>query len=286
MSTVTLTTVGPDVSAEDYLSVIERDGGVIVENLLEPDLLRRLNTELDGYIATHPPGSRSDEELWQVFHGKKTIRFCGLAAKSPAFIEVLLHPTLKAFADHYLLPNCGSYWLNTSQTMIIGGGEPAQMLHRDEANWPHLPWSGPELTVSSLFALNDFTEENGATLVAPGSHRWQDPGREARPEELTQAVMPAGSVLLYTGKVMHGAGANRTPDTWRRGMHVSFVLGWLRPEEHHSLAVPLEVARQLPEQAQHLLGYRSYHPHPSVFGGRLGLVNFDDAALMVAQSQR
>ena len=284
MSKVTLTTVGPDVSVEAYLSAVERDGGVIIENLLEPDLLRRLNTELDGYIATHPPGSRSDEELWQVFHGQKTIRFCGLAAKSKAFIEVLLHPGLKAFADHYLLPNCGSYWLNTSQTMIVGGGEPAQMLHRDEANWPHFPWPGPELTVSSMFALNDFTAENGATLVAPGSHHWQDPEREARPEELAQAVMPAGSVLLYTGKVIHGAGANRTPDTWRRGMHVGFVLGWLRPEEHHSLAVPFEVARQLPERAQHLLGYRSYHPQPSAFGGRLGLVDFEDAALVAAQS--
>jgi len=249
-----------------------------VKHLLEPDLLGRLNAELDGDIATHPPGSRSDSELWQVFHGQKTIRFCGLAAKSDAFIEVLLHPVLKAFADHYLLANCGSYWLNTSQTMIIGGGEPAQMLHRDEGNWPHFPWPGPELTVSSIFALNDFTEENGATLVAPGSHRWPDPQREAQPEEVTQAVMPAGSVLLYTGKVIHAAGANRTPDTWRRGMHISFVLGWLRPEEHHALAVPLEVARQLPEQVQHLLGYRSYHP--SGYGGRLGLVDFEDAALV------
>lgn len=123
-----------------------------------------------------------------------------------------------------------------------------------------------------------------ATIVARGSHRWEDVGRKAKPEETTQAVMKAGSVLLYTGKVIHGAGANRTSDTWRRGMHVSFVLGWLRPEEHHSLAVPLEVARRLPERAQHLLGYRSYHADPSVFGGRLGLVDFEDAALVKAQS--
>ena len=282
MSEVQLTTLANNAKKEEYLSVIKRDGGVIIENVLGPDLLRQLNAELDNYIETHPAGSRSDKELWQVFHGQKTIRFCGLAAKSQAFIDVLLHPTLKAFADHYLLPNCGSYWLNTSQTMIVGGGEPAQMLHRDEGNWPHFPWPGHELTVSSMFALNDFTQENGATIVAPGSHHWEDPGREAQPEETTEAVMKAGSALLYTGKVIHGAGANRTPDSWRRGMHVSFVLGWLRPEEHHSLAVPLEVARSLPEQAQHLLGYRSYHADPSVFGGRLGLVDFEDAALVEA----
>ncbi len=199
MNDTKLTTVGPDTSKEEYLSVIERDGGVIIENLLEPDVLSRLNAELDSYIATHPAGSRSDEDLWQVFHGQKTIRFCGLAAKSQAFVSVLLHPTLKAFADHYLLPNCGSYWLNTSQTMIVGAGEPPQMLHRDEGNWPHFSWPGPELTVSSMFALNDFTAENGATIVAPGSHRWEDAKREAKPEELTQAVMKAGSALLYTG---------------------------------------------------------------------------------------
>ena len=125
MSKVTLTTVGPDVSAEAYLSAVERDGGVIIENLLEPDLLRRLNTELDGYIATHPPGSRSDEELWQVFHGQKTIRFCGLAAKSKAFIEVLLHPRAQGvcgslsfaqlrlvLAEH--LPDHDRWWGRTS----------------------------------------------------------------------------------------------------------------------------------------------------------------------------
>lgn len=281
MGKTKLTTLEFGASKEAYLSVIERDGGVIVEDLLDPELLSQLNTELDGYIATYPAGSRSEEELWKIFHGQKTIRFCGLAAKSKAFIDVLLHPTLKAFADQYLLPNCGSYWLNTSQTMIIGGGEPAQMLHRDEVNWPHFPWQGPELTVSSMFALNDFTEENGATVVAPGSHRWADADREADSKDLTQAVMKAGSALLYTGKVIHGAGPNRTSDTWRRGMHVSFVLGWLRPEEHHAMAVPLSVARQLPERAQHLLGYRSYHP--SVFGGRLGLVDYEDAALVEAQ---
>ena len=284
MNEVRLTTVGNDASWEELLHAIERDGGVIVKNILDTDLVSQLNRELDNDIETHPAGSRSGKELWQVFHGQRTIRFCGLAAKSQSFIDVLLHPTLRAFANHYLLPNCGSYWLNTSQTMIVGGGEPAQMLHRDEGNWPHFPWPGPELTVSSMFALNDFTKENGATIVARGSHRWEDVGRKAKPEETTQAVMKAGSVLLYTGKVIHGAGANRTSDTWRRGMHVSFVLGWLRPEEHHSLAVPLEVARRLPERAQHLLGYRSYHADPSVFGGRLGLVDFEDAALVKAQS--
>ncbi|MBV8136718.1 MAG: phytanoyl-CoA dioxygenase family protein [Deltaproteobacteria bacterium] len=93
--------------------------------------------------------------------------------------------------------------------------------------------------------------------------------------KITQAVMRAGSVLFYSGKVIHAAGENRTTDRWRYGMHLSWVLGWLRPEECHHLAVPIDVARRLPSRVQHLLGYHSYHP--STYGGRLGLVDFEEA---------
>lgn len=126
-----------------------------------------------------------------------------------------------------------------------------------------------------MFALSDFDVESGATQVAPGSHRWSDPDRAPTPAEITQVVMPAGSVLLYSGNVIHAAGENRSVDRARWGMHVSWVLGWLRPEECHYLAVPLEVARKLPERAQQLLGYHSYRP--STYGGRLGLVDFEEA---------
>lgn len=262
---------------EKIFSLLERDGGVIVEPFLAPDLLGRLNADLDDLVASWPAGSRSSSHLWQSFHGRNTKRFCGLAARSRAFVDLLEHPLLEGYADHFLLPSCGSYWINTTQMMVVGPGEPAQHLHRDEGNWPHFAWGGPELTVSAIFALVDFTEENGATRVAPGSHRWESAQREPEPAEITAAEMAAGSVLLYTGKVLHGAGENRTRETWRRGMHLSFVLGWLRPEENHYLAVPLEVARTLPPRVRSLLGYSSYHP--SVPGGRLGLVDFEDAEL-------
>jgi len=274
-----LTTLASAASQAELIEVIERDGGVIVRDLIPPDTLARLNADLDGFVEACEPGSRDPGPIWQVFHGRNTKRFCGLAAKSKAFLDVLLDPTLEAYGDHFLLPSCGSYWLNTTQMMVIGPGEPAQLLHRDEANWPHFPWPGPEVTMSVMFALSDFTRDNGATVVAPGSHRWGDPAERPSLEELTQAVMPAGSGLLYSGKVIHGAGENRTDGEWRRGMHVSFVLGWLRPEENHYLAVPLEVARGLPERARRLLGYTSYQP--SGFGGRLGLVDFDEAELTV-----
>jgi ectoine hydroxylase-related dioxygenase (phytanoyl-CoA dioxygenase family) len=264
---------------ETVLDTVERDGGAIVEGLLQTDLLGKLNAELDAEIDTRPAGSQTGDVFMSAFHGHNTKRFCGLAARAPSFLEVLLHPAMTALADRFLLPNCGSYWVNTTQMMVIGPGEPAQLLHRDQANWPHFPWPGFELTVSCMFALSDFHHENGATLVVPRSHHWENERREPELGEIAVAEMPAGSALLYTGKVLHGAGNNRSRDEWRRGMHLSFVVGWLRPEENHYLAVPLEKARALPERARQLLGYASYHP--SVFGGRLGLVDFEEAASFV-----
>ena len=161
----------------------------------------------------------------------------------------------------------------------IGPGERAQALHRDEQAWPELPFGGPEITVSSMLALCDFTRENGATRFVPGSHRWEDPAREPAPDEMAYAEMPAGSLFLYSGKTIHSGGENRSASSWRRGLHVSFVLGWLRPEENHYLAVPLELARALPERVQELLGYASYRPRTP--GGRLGLVDFAEAELLV-----
>jgi len=270
-----LKSVAPDTPIERVMAAIETDGGVIVRDFLSPDLLRRLQSDLRPFVESSPPGSSEHGEIWQLFHGPRTKRFCGLAAKSPAFVDLLLDDRLKAYADHFLLPQCGGYWLNTGQMMVVGPGEPAQLLHRDSANWPHFPWPAPEVTVSCMFALSDFTRETGATQVAPGSHLWSDPDRAPEPAEVTQAVMPAGSVLLYTGNVIHAAGENRTSDQWRWGMHVSWVLGWLRPEECHYMAVPIEVARKLPERVQQQLGYHSYRP--STYGGRLGLVDFEDA---------
>ncbi len=265
---------------DKILDAVERDGGAIVHDLLEPDLVRRLRGELDARIEAHPAGSRTGDALLSAFHGANTKRFCGLTKRAPSFVEVLLHPTLAAFADRLLLPNCGSYWLNTGQMMVIGPGEPAQLLHRDEANWPHFPWPRVELTVSCMVALGDFTEENGATLVVPVSQRRDDVTRHPELHEITQASRPAGSGLLYTGKVFHGAGQNRS-EASRLGMHVSFVVGWLRPEENHYLAVPLEAAAKLPPEARALLGYATYHP--SVIGGRLGLVDFEDASQVVEE---
>ena len=264
---MTLQTVEADLAAAT--AAIESDGAVIVRDLVAPDAVKQLNADLDEAIEATAPGSRSGIRKWEDFHGANTIRFCGLAARSRTFVtEVLLNPLLLAWADGALLPHCTDYWLNTSQMMIVGPGEPAQRLHRDEGNWPEALSEDKELTVSCLLALTPFTEEVGATRVVPGSHN------KAHTEE-TAAVMEPGSGLLYSGKVVHGAGENRTSDQWRRGLHCSYVLGWLRPEEASPIAVSQSVAAELPERARRLLGWASYH---SDGGGRTWLVDFEETA--------
>jgi ectoine hydroxylase-related dioxygenase (phytanoyl-CoA dioxygenase family) len=267
-----------DAPLADVMAAYDADGGVIVRDLLSDDARLAIVDDLSAGLEDIAPGSKSGMDLWETFHGRNTVRFCGLAARSRAFVDhALLNPVFTAVTDELLLANGADYWLNTGQVMAIGPGEPAQYLHRDENNWPEAVAADREVTVSCLFALSDFTRENGATVVVAGSQR-RPPGlvrgAEASPDEIAYAEMPAGSGLIYSGKVIHGAGANTTGD-WRYGMHVSFVVGWLRPEEASPLVVDRDRAASLPERARELLGWGSYH---SEGGGRTWLVDFEDAA--------
>jgi len=267
-----------DAPLADVMAAYDADGGVIVRDLLSDDARRAIVEDLSAGLEDTAPGSKSGMDLWETFHGRNTVRFCGLAARSRAFVDhALLNPVFTAVTDELLLANGADYWLNTGQVMAIGPGEPAQYLHRDENNWPEAVAADREVTVSCLFALSDFTRENGATVVVAGSQR-RPPGlvrgAETSPDEIAYAEMPAGSGLIYSGKVIHGAGGNTT-ENWRYGMHVSFVVGWLRPEEASPLAVDRDRAASLPERARELLGWGSYH---SEGGGRTWLVDFEDAA--------
>ena len=273
-----LRTVDRSAAIDEVLAVLDVDGGVIIGDLLTPSARQAIVDELAASLDGTSPGSKSGMELWERFHGASTKRFCGLAARSRTFVEhALLNPMLLALADRLLLPNCADYWLNTGQVMAVGPGEQAQYLHRDENNWPEAVATDREITVSCMFALGDFTIDNGATVVVPGSQN-RPPGLvrgdDPSPEQVAYATMPAGSAMVYTGKVIHGAGANTT-EHWRYGMHVSFVVGWLRPEEASPLVIDRDLASLLPERARTLLGWSSYQ---SVGGGRTWLVDFEDAS--------
>jgi len=248
-----------DITADvaDILAVIHEEGGVIVENFLSADLRQRLIAELKPHADGFEPGMEGGD-IKQMFCGAQTKRFSGLAHRAPSFAEIIDHDLLHAWAETDF---ANDYWMNTGQAIIIGPDSPAQALHRDVGNWPimlPLGKDAPEGTLSCMIAITDFTEENGATQVVTGSHRWDDFDREATEEDITQAVMPAGSALLYSGKTIHGGGENRSRDDWRFGIQFSFALAQLTPEEAHTVTVPWDVAKNFPERVQHMLGYYSH----------------------------
>ncbi|MDB6083799.1 MAG: phytanoyl-CoA dioxygenase [Gammaproteobacteria bacterium] len=250
----------PDDPFDSIMGGLAADGGVIVEDFIDQDLVTRLNAQLDADIEKTEPGSEHVREERRKFWGSRTKRLSRLAARAPAFVELLDHDLMHRWARHTL---AADYWLNTGQAMIVGPGETAQVLHRDIAIWPLVQETGkaaPEVMVSVILALSDFTEEVGATRVVPGSHLWDDFKRTPNREESVGAVMPAGSALLYLGKTVHGAGGNVTQDLWRHGLHMSFVVGWLTPEEASPLGVPWEIARTHSGRVQRMLGYASPGP--------------------------
>jgi ectoine hydroxylase-related dioxygenase (phytanoyl-CoA dioxygenase family) len=251
-----------DISAPsaDILRAIDEDGGIIVRNFISPELLEQLASDLQSHADGMDPGIPGDS-LKSLVAGKNTKRFTGLAAKSPAFAKVIDHDLLHEWASSAI---GADYWMNTGQAMIVGPGSVNQPLHRDFGNWSlaeALGSGGAEVQVSIVLAISDFTPEVGATRVVPGSHKWADYAREAKEDEITQAVMKPGSALLYTGRLIHGAGANVTEDRWRFGIHLSFCLSELVPEEANCLTVPWEIAKNYSERVKHMLGFYSLRPH-------------------------
>ncbi len=204
-------------------------------------------------------GLSSDEidQTIRDFYGYKTVRIDGLPGKSSTFVDMICHRALLTAADHFLLPNCHRYTLNTGQLIEIWPGETRQALHRDEAAWVYYQTPHPQASVEAMFALTDFTKENGATRIVPGSHHW-DQSRAPAEHEIVAAEMPAGSAVLYFGNTIHGGGANQTQDENRRGMFMGFCLGWLRTEENFFLSTPIEAVRGMPQQVQELLGYEAH----------------------------
>jgi ectoine hydroxylase-related dioxygenase (phytanoyl-CoA dioxygenase family) len=269
---------------DDIHAVIDRDGAVIIDGLLTPDVVRAVNDEVEAAVASADPDEELFDPIMKAFHGPCTKQVTGVAALSPTFAtEVMCHPVLLALCDRILLPSCARYQLNLGHLLQRGPGAEEQWLHRDEAVWSDVPKPSPELQLASVIAFVDFTRDNGATRIVPGSHRWADrllsPAEQMMqpppsPDSIAFAEMAAGSAVVYTGGTIHAGGANVT-DIPRRGAHLSYCLGWLRTEENNYLAVPPAVAATLPPLAQEVLGYAVHNSIPRG-GGYLGMVRMQD----------
>src|SRR3954451_974295 len=207
---------------------LQRDGYAVVESLLPADEAEQVRGGLREVLDRTPTG-RND------FEGFSTRRIYALFAKTRAFDALATHPLLLDVLDRVL---GASYQLSAPTGIEIGPGEKAQVLHTDDSIYP-LPRPHPEVVLNTMWALDNFTVENGATRLVPGSHRWTD--RWPAEEDATVTVtMLAGSVLFIAGTLWHGGGANAT-DRTRLGVLLEYAAGWLRPQENHVIAVPPDV---------------------------------------------
>lgn len=240
-----LTRFQAEGDVDEIVNIVKRDGAIILEGVLTSEQVDRTLDEIMPYVDATKTGSDD-------FSGRSTKRTGALVARSASCRELVMNPTVHAAAKQFLKPWCERIQLHLSQVICIDPGQPAQAIHRDRWAWgTHLSKVEPQF--NTIWALTDFTNENGATRVIPGSVDWPD-NRKIRREEIRQAEMSKGSVLLYSGSVFHGGGENRS-DHARVGINLTYALGWLRQEENQYLACPPEIAKTFDPELQELLGY-------------------------------
>ena len=235
-------TCEPEAVAE----VLARDGCVVIDRLGQPATMAKVREEMAPYIEATAPGGDG-------FAGAKTRRTGALIARSPTSRELIAHPLVLGTVAK-VLGHATNFQLHLTQSIAIAPGESAQSIHRDQWAFDFFPFpAGYEVQCNTIWALTDFTRENGATRVIPGSNHAED-RLEFKLEDREPAEMEMGSALFYTGAVYHGGGANRS-DATRYGLNITYNLAWLRQEENQYLSVPLEVARGLPKDLLRLMGY-------------------------------
>lgn len=233
-------------SAEDVAACIREHGYAIIEELAPASTMDRVAEELSPYIEKSPFGE-SDET------GLLTKRTGSVIARSPAARELIMNATVLC-AVKSLLSHATKFQLSLTEVISLWPGSKAQFIHQDELAFDGYPF-GPdyEVQVSSLWALSDYTEEMGATRIVPGSHKL-GAGAKFTVADTIPVEMERGSVVVYSGKVYHGSGDNKS-DRVRQAVNIDYIVGWLRQEENQYLSCPPEIARTLSEDLLRLMGY-------------------------------
>ena len=246
MNAATLTHLSPTDGPDAVAEALSEHGAVIVDDLADQALLDRFEAEIAPFVEATAPGPDD-------FTGRSTRRTGALVARSAAAREMLVHPLVLGTCDRHLGHATG-YQVHLTQVISIGPGQSTQPIHRDQWAFDFFSFpAGYEVQCNTIWALTDFTEENGATRVVPGSNHAEDRLQFSQ-DDTIPAEMTRGSVLVYTGSVYHGGGANHS-DSVRAGVNLTYNLSWLRQEENQYLAVPPEVARELDDDLLRLLGW-------------------------------
>ena len=241
----------PVLSPEEiarHVARIAEQGYTILERVIEPALLDALTASLstlEQLLDARPAGN--------VFEGTRTVRIYNLLARGEVWTRVPVHPAVLPIVEGVLDAGC---LVSSLSSIAIGPSETPQPLHADDHLIP-LPRPHVPLVCNTMWALTDFTAENGATRLVPGSHLWPAVPLLGQRHESIPAVMPRGSVLVWNGSLWHGGGANTTAGR-RVGVAMNYCAGWMRQQENQQLGIPLPVARSFSPRLRKLCGFGIY----------------------------
>jgi hypothetical protein len=235
------------------LEAVAEDGACIVEGLLEAATCERLLDDFAPHLDALGWGS-DDLGYRDEFYGQRTKRLHGLFSKSPAMVDVLTSPLITGLARRMFVDTgmAQDIRLSNTELMVIGERQGVQDWHTDGVSWRRIQQAeSQEILISANIALTPFRGSNGATRVAPGSHRWE-PGRRPTEAETTLAVMPRGAALIYGGNVLHSGGDN-SESAPRTGLYLGYIPSWLRPIENQLVTNDPADILALPDAARRLL---------------------------------
>ena len=238
---------------DDLEARVRRDGYIVVERLVDDARLDAIAADVRPRFR-HPGGRNN-------FEGHKTRRLYAVPEKTFVCNPLAEHPLVLGLLDRLLMPN---YLLSQLQVIDILPGEAQQPMHYDDAFYP-VPRPRPALGAASIFAIDDFTAENGATCFIPGSHAWGDRLPTAD-DRVIPAVMPRGSMLFFLGTLWHCGGANRS-DAARLCVTAQYCEPWVRPQENYWLSVSRARVAQCSPHMQRMLGYSIHRPFAGMVDG-------------------
>lgn len=237
------------VDIEQHVQRIERDGYTILERVIEPDLIDMIAEDL-GRIERE----RSIRPAQNLFEGLRTVRIYNLLAYGAPYDRIPVHDRILPLVERVLDRGC---LVSSISSIAIEQGETPQPWHADDQHVP-LPRPHVPIVCNTMWAMTDFTKDNGATRLVPGSHRSADvPPPFGDIDGAIAAEMPRGSVLVYHGSLWHGGGANSTNNR-RVGVAMNYCAGWVRQQENQLLGIPLEVARTFSPRLRKLCGWGLY----------------------------
>ena len=256
-----------NTDALEIANQLEEHGALVITDLISSTETDQFITEIGSFIDNTPTGKDQ-------FSGYNTQRTGALISRSATCRSLATNDLILAAAHKYLSPFTRKILLHLTQAIKINPGGEEQVLHRDRLAWGSYLPSSIEPQFNTIWAITDFSKENGATRCVPGSHKWNSDQRPTE-KQVAYAEMSAGSVFIYNGSVPHGGSANHSSES-RIGVNLTYCLGWLRQEENQYLSCPPDIAKDFDNTLQDLLGYTQgeyalgYYSDPySKDGGRI-----------------